>query len=96
MKNREKKIEWNKDTKKMKRPSEQVVISWLRKGYTTATHGYNINKQDNNEYSFCNVRLTVDHNFRGLQRNRGRETKSQNPKQHLGQGKTIFEKQLKK
>jgi hypothetical protein len=26
-----------------------------------ATHGYIINKQDNNECPFCNVRLAVDH-----------------------------------
>jgi hypothetical protein len=26
-----------------------------------ATHGYIINKQDNNGCPFCNVRLTVDH-----------------------------------
>jgi hypothetical protein len=60
MKNRKKEIEWNKDTKKMKR-RDQVVISRLRTGYTMATHGYIINKQDNNECPFCNVRLTVYH-----------------------------------
>jgi hypothetical protein len=26
-----------------------------------ATHGYIINKKDNNEYHFCKVRLTVDY-----------------------------------
>jgi hypothetical protein len=46
MKNRKKEMEWNKDTKKMKR-RDQVVISRLRTGYTTRP--------------FCNVRLTVDH-----------------------------------
>jgi hypothetical protein len=30
-------------------------------GYTIATHGYIINKQDKNECPFCNVRLTVDY-----------------------------------
>jgi hypothetical protein len=40
---------------------DQVVISRLRTGYTMATHGYIINKQDNNDCPFCNVRLTVDH-----------------------------------
>jgi regulator of replication initiation timing len=58
MTNRKKEIEWNKDTKKMKR-RDQVVISRLRTGYTMATHGYIINKQDNNDCLFCNVRLTV-------------------------------------
>jgi hypothetical protein len=45
MKNKKKVIEWNKDTKKMKRRD----------------HGYIIIKQDNNECPFCNVRLVVDH-----------------------------------
>jgi hypothetical protein len=58
LKYRKKEIEWNIDTKKMKR-RDQVVITRLRTGYTMATHGYIINKQDNN--SFCNVRLKVDH-----------------------------------
>jgi hypothetical protein len=39
----------------------QVVISRLRTGYTMATHGYIINKQNNNKCPVCNVRLTVDH-----------------------------------
>jgi hypothetical protein len=59
MKNRKKEIEWNEDTKKRKR-RDQVVISRIRTGYTMATHGYIINKQDNNECPSCNVRLTVD------------------------------------
>jgi hypothetical protein len=29
--------------------------------YTIATHGYIINKQNNNESSFCIGRLSVDH-----------------------------------
>jgi hypothetical protein len=40
---------------------DQVVISRLRTGYTMATHGYILNKQDKYECLFCNVRLTVDH-----------------------------------
>jgi hypothetical protein len=59
MKNGRKEVEWNKDTKKMKRRN-QVVISRLQTGYTMATHDYII-KQDNNECPYCNVRLTVDH-----------------------------------
>jgi hypothetical protein len=55
MKNRKKEIVWNEDTKKMKR-RDQVVISGIRTGYTMATHGYIINKQDNNKCPFCNVR----------------------------------------
>jgi hypothetical protein len=35
---------------------DQVVISRLRTSYTMATHDYIINKQDNNECPFCNVR----------------------------------------
>jgi hypothetical protein len=73
MKNRKKEIEWNKDTKKMKK-RDRVVISRLRTGYTMATHGYIINKQRGPH-------------FMGLQRKRGGETKSQHPKQHLGQGR---------
>jgi hypothetical protein len=49
-------IEWNKDMKKMKR-RDQVIISGLRTGYTMTTHGYILNKEDNNECPFCNVRL---------------------------------------
>jgi hypothetical protein len=60
MKNRKKEIEWNKDTKKMKR-RDQVLISKFRSDYAMATNGYIINKQDNNECPLCNVRLTVDH-----------------------------------
>jgi hypothetical protein len=60
MKNRKKEIEWNKDTKKIKR-RDQIVISRLRTGYNMATHRNIINKQDNSECFFCNVRLTVDH-----------------------------------
>jgi uncharacterized membrane protein len=60
MKNRKKETEWNQDTKKMKR-RDQVVISSLQSGYTIATYGYIINKQDKNECPFCNVRLTVEH-----------------------------------
>jgi ribosomal protein L37AE/L43A len=57
--NGKKEIEWNKNTKKMKR-RDQVVISRLGTGYTMTTHVYIINKQDNfNECPFCNVRLTV-------------------------------------
>jgi hypothetical protein len=60
MKNRKKEIESNKDRKKMKR-RDQVVISRFQTGYTMVTHGYIINKQDNNECPFCYVRLTVNH-----------------------------------
>jgi hypothetical protein len=42
MKNRKKEIEWNKDTKKIKR-RDQVVISKLLTIYNMATHGYIIN-----------------------------------------------------
>jgi hypothetical protein len=60
MKNKKKEIEWNKDTKEMKR-RDHVVISRLRTDYTIVTHGYIINKQDNNEFPFCNVSLTENH-----------------------------------
>jgi hypothetical protein len=40
---------------------DQVVISRLRTGYNMPTHGYIINKPDNIECPFCNIRLTVDH-----------------------------------
>jgi hypothetical protein len=60
MKNKKKEIEWNEDMKKMKR-RDQFVILRLRTGLTMATHGYIINKQDNNECPFCNLRLTVDY-----------------------------------
>jgi hypothetical protein len=43
MKNRKKEMEWNIDTKKMKR-QYQVVISRLRPGLTMAKHGYIMNK----------------------------------------------------
>jgi hypothetical protein len=71
MKHSKKEIEWNKDTKMMKR-RDQVVISRLRTCYTMAMHGYIINKQDNNKCPFCIVRP----HFLGLQRNKGGETKS--------------------
>jgi hypothetical protein len=77
-------IEWIKDTKKMKR-RDQVVISRIQTGYTMATHGYIINKQENNNFPFCNVRLTDGGtHFMGLQRDKGGESKIQHPKQHLG------------
>jgi hypothetical protein len=40
---------------------EHIVIFRLRTGYTMATHGYIKNKQDYNEWPFCNARLTVEH-----------------------------------
>jgi hypothetical protein len=70
MKNRKKEIKWTKDTKKMKK-RDQVVIS--------RSHVYIINKQDNNECTGCYVRLTVNHILWDCKR----ETKSQDPKQHL-------------
>jgi hypothetical protein len=57
---KKKEIECKKDTKKMKR-QDQVVISRLQTGYTMATHGYIINKQENSEFPFCNVRVRVEH-----------------------------------
>jgi hypothetical protein len=72
MKNRKKEIEWNIDTKKMKR-RDQVVISRLRTAYTMATHGYIINEQDNNKCFFCNIRLTVDHTLWTAKKQRQRD-----------------------
>jgi hypothetical protein len=43
MENRKKEIEWNEDTKKMKR-QDQVVISRLQAGYSMATHAKNLKK----------------------------------------------------
>jgi hypothetical protein len=58
MKNGKKEIEWNKDTKKMKK-RDQVVISKLRTGYTTAGNARMHHKHKNNNE--CSFRLTVDH-----------------------------------
>jgi hypothetical protein len=52
------------DTEKMKR-RDQVVISRLKMGYTMATHGYIINKQDNNEcwLHFMRLRSNIQNNI---------------------------------
>jgi hypothetical protein len=59
MKNMKKEIKWNRHEKMKRR--DQVVNSRSQTGYTMVTHGYIINKQDNNKCPFCNVRLSVDH-----------------------------------
>jgi hypothetical protein len=59
MKNLKKEIEWNKDKKyKKTRPGRNLQVT---NELIMATHGYIINKQDNNECLFYYVRLTVDH-----------------------------------
>jgi hypothetical protein len=68
MKHTKKEIEWNKDAKKMKR-RDQVVISRLRAGYTMTTH----------EYIIMKFQADGEPHFMGLRRNRGGETKSQQP-----------------
>jgi hypothetical protein len=59
MKNMKKETKWNRHEKMKRR--DQVVNSRSQTGYTMVTHGYIINKQDNNKCPFCNVRLSVDH-----------------------------------
>jgi hypothetical protein len=48
------------DTKGIK-SRDQIVITRLRTSYTKATHGYVMERQENMECLFCNVKQTVVH-----------------------------------
>jgi hypothetical protein len=60
MKERKPSVDKKEDPSDMPR-KEQVAISRLRTGYTTAIHGSKMEGVSNPLCSFCNTYLSVDH-----------------------------------